>query len=418
MPWTDPGIEPENTSVARIAKEGGYATAFFGKWGCGGQIYHSVTGESLGPADFADLDFEDPVNYDLFRSLAFSANHHGFEYALELARGVQNGPFAFFENGEWLPLAGDSEFGRVGPEQHLVTNSLPPYSELGDSNWDPRRAGPTLASKAVSYLRTHIAERPSQPFFVYYCSQAIHTPHTPPEKLNETPIAGTTPTAHGDMIVEFDAQVGALVRCLKETETYANTLFIFTSDNGGFSSRNSLSALGHVPAHGLRGSKGSIYEGGTRVPFIVTWPDVIEAGTSCSDPVVAHDIVATIDELASPGLRSKQVNDSLDLLPILTGGESDTSREAILYQAKSKPGEDKLFFWAIRSEQWKLVLTSEDPQASAELTPIALFDLNTNPEEDEAANKLLVDTYAPIAHSLRALFVDLRESGRPTVTTG
>ncbi len=411
-PWVDSGIAPENTTIANIARTGGYATAFFGKWGCGGQLFDLMTGEPFSRTELEQLDFTDPADFEHFTSIFNAANHHGFDYALELCRGIQSGPFAFFENGRWMPISEDSHFGRVGPEQHLVRKNLEPFDEIGDSNWDPRLVGPILTAKATDYIRARVSEHPSEPFFLYFCSQAIHDPHTPPQHLGETPIAGTTPTAHGDMIAEIDAQVGALVNCLKESGIYEETLFVFTSDNGGFGTGNSLAPFGHDPTLGLRGSKNSVYEGGSRVPFVVTWPRVIEAGSHCPQPVVAHDIVATVDAITTPQIRDRKVKDSLSLLPIFSDDDATESREAILYQAK-KQGQQHAN-WAIGRGRWKLVLRSES-RSLAELEPIALFDLETNPEESETENKLQIKGYEPIIRELTALFVDLRKSGRPTV---
>lgn len=411
-PWTDTGIEPEHTTIANIARAGGYATAFFGKWGCGGQLYDSVTGEPFSRPKLEQLDFTDPADFEHFTSIFNAANHHGFDHAIELCRGIQSGPFAFFENGNWMPISEDSRFGRVGPAQHLHNQDLEPYDEIGDTNWDPRLVGPLLTAKATEYIRGRVSQHPSEPFFLYFCTQAIHAPHTPPDHLGETPIAGTTPTAHGDMIAEIDAQIGALVTCLKDSGIYEETLFVFTSDNGGFGPYNTLEPFGHDPTLGLRGSKNSIYDGGTRVPFVVTWPGVVDAGSHCPEPMVAHDIVATVDAIATPQTRDEKVKDSLSLLPIFSDDDTIDARDAILYQAKPKGQQQSN--WAIARGQWKLIFAS-DRNSLAGLEPIALFDLRTNPEEDEMDNKLQVEDYQPIVRELTALFVDLRKSGRPTV---
>ena len=77
---------------------------------------------------------------------------------------------------------------------------------FGDSNWYPKIAGPMLISKATKYIEDHAKDQ--KPIFVYYCSQAVHVPHAPTDRMNDTDIAGTTPGKHGDMIKELDAQVG------------------------------------------------------------------------------------------------------------------------------------------------------------------------------------------------------------------
>ena len=96
---------------------------------------------------------------------------------------------------------------------------------------------------------------------MYYCSQAVHEPHTPPDELDGISIASSTPSAHGDMVHELDTQVGMIIEALKETGTFENTLLIFTSDNGGLPPEiTALSEFGHDSSNGLRGSKSSIYE--------------------------------------------------------------------------------------------------------------------------------------------------------------
>ena len=128
--------------------------------------------------------------------------------------------------------------------------------------------------------------------------------------------------------------------------------------------------------------------------------------------MVAHDMVATVDAITTPQTRDRKVKDSLSLLPIFSDDNAIESREAILYQAR-KRGEQHAN-WAIARGRWKLVLRSE-LSSLAELEPIALFDLEANPEESETENKLQIKDYEPIVRELTALFVDLRKSGRPTV---
>ena len=407
LPWNDPGIEPKNTTSARIAQKGGYATAFFGKWGCGGELRNAKTGQPMSKIDLGEFEFED------FESLYKAANYHGFDYALELPRGIQNGPFAFFENGNWMPLEDGSRFGRVGPDQHLVGASLPPYDEVGDSNWNPATVGPLLAAKATEYIRSHTTDNPLQPFFMYYCSQGIHVPHVPSKTFGDKPIAKTTPSSHGDMLAELDAQVGALIDCLKETHSYTDTLFVFTSDNGGLGSRwNSLAEFGHDGTNGLRGAKGAIYEGGARVPFSCTWPTVIASGSESNELVVAHDIVATIAAIADPSSPTDQVMDSLDLLPILSGKSVKESHSVILQQSNKDNS-----YYAIRRGKWKLIFSGSKRGIDEGLQPIALFDLANNPGEHESLNKVGDAAYQDLVLELSNLYLELRESGRATVVS-
>jgi arylsulfatase A-like enzyme len=307
-PWNDPGIEPKYTTSARIAKQGGYATAFFGKWGCGGQLTARDAGMVISRNNEDDADYT---------HIYKAANYFGFDYALELPSGIQNAPYVFYENSQWLPLKENSTLVPVGPEQHKNPERK---DGIGDSNWDPTRVGPVLASKAVDYIKKQTAENPDQPFFMYYCSQAVHAPHTPPEELAGVSIAGSTPSAFGDMVYELDTQIGMIIKCLKETGVYEDTLLILTSDNGGYPTDiTDMADMGYDPSNGLRSHKGRIYEGGSRVPFIAVWPNMIEPATVSNESVVAHDIVATITALTGQRISPEVVKDSLNLLPLFYG---------------------------------------------------------------------------------------------------
>ena len=187
-PAADSLIDPDFTTSARIAKVGGYHTAFFGKWGCGGAWPN-------GPPDY--------------RQETEGACSYGFDYACELPSGIQDEPFAFYENRVWMKVGPSSRLTRLSAAQTGYATSIKHRDRggIGDSDWDPRKVGAILAGKAVTFIDRHVKEYSGTPFFVYYCSQAVHIPHTPPQKLNGTRIRGVTPAAHGDMIRELDVQV-------------------------------------------------------------------------------------------------------------------------------------------------------------------------------------------------------------------
>ncbi len=399
-PWTNPGIEPEYTTSARIAKQAGYATAFFGKWGCGGELREKDTGTIV------SVQNQDQADYT---RLYKAANYFGFDYALELPVGIQNSPFIFYENSEWMPLKAESTLGWLGPEQHKVSGELE-FHVIGDSNWDPTQVGPILASEAVAYIKKQAADDPNQPFFMYYCSQAVHEPHTPPEELNGIPIAGSTPRSHGDMVHELDTQVGMIIKCLKETGAYENTLLIFTSDNGGLPPAiTDLVEMGHDSTNGLRDFKGSIYEGGDRVPFIAVWPNIIKPATESNEPIVGHDIVATIAALTEQQISNEVVKDSLNLLPLFYGDPEAKGHEVILQQSPHGP------HYAIRRNEWKLILLAPDKKNVKDLEPVALFDLQNNPFENEKYNQINNEQHQELVSELLAAYLELRETGRATV---
>jgi arylsulfatase A-like enzyme len=307
-------------------------------------------------------------------------NQLGFDYSFELPSGIQNAPMAYYENDEWLPLKPDSTFKLIGPEQsgYATSRKHNDWEEMGDSHWDPTLAGPMLAEKAQRYIEKRVSAAPGQPFFIYYCSQAVHIPHTPPEELDGVRIAGTTPGPHGDMVRELDAQVGVLIKTLKEAGVYDNTLFIFTSDNGGLAADPEAEALGHDPTNGWAGLKGAIKEGGHRVPFVAVWKGVIAPGTRSNETISALDVVATIAAVTGQEISRKQVMDSVNLMPLLTQAP-DAGGHAVLVHYSSSGNA------ALRQGDWKLHVWGKNLK---NLKPVHLYNLDTDPNEDEAQDHI------------------------------
>ncbi|MBT7073626.1 MAG: sulfatase-like hydrolase/transferase [Anaerolineae bacterium] len=344
--------------------------------------------------------------------------------------GIQNFPYIFYENSKWMPLEENSELVQLEPEQH---RSYWDQSGIGDSNWDPMQVGPILASKAVAYIEKHTADNPNQPFFMQYNSQAVHLPHTPPAELDGVAIAGSTPGTHGDMVHELDTQVGMIIKCLKETGIYENTLMIFTSDNGGLYTVNqALADAGHDSTNGLRGSKGNIYEGGDRVPFVAVWPKMIQASAQSQEPVVGHDIVATMAAITGQTISKDIVMDSLNLLPMLFGEEISGGHDVILHQSPNalppqpeiRPQSPdileqlgKMAHYAIRRDGWKLIILAPDKNKKSVkyAKPIALFNLSNNPLEDEDYNLIESEEYQSLINELFDKYIEIREKDNATV---
>jgi arylsulfatase A-like enzyme len=382
-PWAETGVDPKFTTGARILKAAGYATAFFGKSGMGGGF------ESSGITETSWA--ERHKKYKL-KARIVGPNQLGFDYSFELPNGIQNLPYAFYENDQWMPMKPDSTLKVIGPEQNGYVDSRKhnDWSGIGDSNWDPTLAGPMLAEKAKAYIRRQTAASPDQPFFIYYCSQAVHIPHTPPAELDGVNIAGTTTGPHGDMVKELDVQVGMLIQSLKEAGVYDNTLFIFTSDNGGLAADPDAEKKGHDPTNGWAGLKGAIREGGHRVPFIARWPGVIAPDTKSDETISALDVVATMASVAGQPVSRDQVMDSVDLMPLLRG-EPDAKGHAVLVHY-SKGGQA-----ALRQGEWKLVVYGKNLK---NLKPVFLYNLKTNPTEDENKDLLKNPEYAERAERM------------------
>jgi arylsulfatase A-like enzyme len=151
------------------------------------------------------------------------------------------------------------------------------------------------------------------------------------------------------MLSAMDDAVGRVLDALEAAGVQQQTLVFFLSDNGGHPDANAASNLP------LRGQKSSVYEGGIRVPFVVTWPARLPAGTVYERPVSGLDIVPTA--LAAAGVMppAERPLDGVDLVPYLTGEMKSDPHETLFWRY----GEHR----AVRKGDWKLTVPREEPAA-------------------------------------------------------
>ena len=396
-------IQDSDLTLGRLMKKAGYQTAFFGKWHLGGDYFRKDDPGKIyrGPRNKPELDVD-------IRKIVDGPNQKGFDYSFTYPAGIQAVPYAAYENGDWIPLKEDSEIGFISQENmSKIGVKLDKLEGLGDLNWDPHKMGPLLVSKAVDYINDHANQ--DEPFFMYFCSQAVHLPHTPPEELNGVKIAGTTPSKHMDMIKELDVQMGMLVEALKKNGIYENTVFMFTSDNGGLHVNQKTLASGHKPNDIYSGQKNSEFEGGHRVPFIATWPKVIEKGRSSNEPVLGLDIMATLAAITDTEIGIGQAMDSYNLLPILEDRNGAESHAFLMLQ--SGTGRELILI----EDGWKMIIQVDNKDKTDKTRhPEALFNLNDNPREEEDKNLINDPAYQSKVEELFAKYNKIRESKQVT----
>jgi arylsulfatase A-like enzyme len=185
----------------------------------------------------------------------------------------------------------------------------------------------------------------------------------------------------GDAIVEFDYCVGEILKKLDELKLTDNTLVIFTSDNGpvlddGYKDRANEMLGDHKPAGPLRAGKYSLFEGGTRMPFVVNWPGKIQAGVS--DAIVSQvDFCASLAALVGVEPDTSTMPDSVNVLPALLG-QSSSGRGSVVEHAGRL---------ALREGNWKYIPAGNvndllGPWTTVTLpAPGGLYDLATDPGE-------------------------------------
>jgi len=188
-----------------------------------------------------------------------------------------------------------------------------------------------------------IARNKVKPFFLYLAHAAVHNPlqgRDPAKK--KSPV-----NTYVEMISSLDDSVGAVMQELRKQQLESNTLVIFCSDNGP-------AAPGAFAAAGeLRGKKGTLFEGGHRVPFIATWPEIIPADSKCDETVMSMDLFPTLAKLAGTPSLAERTIDGSDILPLLKGNAPELSRDLHWQSGDS---------WAIRRGSWKLMGEHHMPQ--------------------------------------------------------
>lgn len=193
-----------------------------------------------------------------------------------------------------------------------------------------------LANETINFIKNSSKE----PFFTYLSFYSIHWPFIPkPEALTRSN------TDRGGMQVCMDDAVGRVLNALDELKLRDNTLVIFTSDNGGT-----------ITQPLLRGKKGSIYEGGLRVPLIYRWPEKITAGKTVETPVAAADFFPTLLELLKISVPAEVKRlDGVSYLPLLKGKTDYPAHPVYQHFPHHRSGEYFSGGSTVREGDWKLV---------------------------------------------------------------
>ena len=391
----DPLIEPDRPTLANLFVESGYATGLVGKWHVGLR-YRNAEGKPA--AGFLDADITKPLHT--------TPLDHGFEYCRFTSRShATSGPDSSYKNGSKhnTPdqnrgpghIHGRIAVGATGEGRKLV--------EEGPNAYVLKKLGSRHYNEAMEFIEAQVAA--TKPFFLYYPANSNHGPYTPDDAMDGKKVSGASKTKSGtamdarhDYIYENDVALGKFLNYLEQTDDprnpgkplLDNTLVIFTSDNGA--EKNSDIASGP-----FRSNKGSVFEGGHRVPFIVSWKaGGISPGSTSAEPVGLIDLYASFSEVLGiplPDLRSgaKGGEDSQSLLPAWRG-EKLKSRAPLFFNDHKEAKADNAVV-AIRLDnptiegkiyegQWKQFFSASLlRQGVAE--PFALYDLSRDQQEQE-----------------------------------
>jgi arylsulfatase A-like enzyme len=405
LPGTAPLlIETDQMTMPKMLKTKGYTTGIVGKWHLG-----------LGDG-----------NVDWNQHISPGPNELGFEYAYIMAATQDRVPTVYIEDGIVVGLERedpiyvdyDNNFegeptGRDNPEllkmmwhhghNSSIVNGIPRigYMKGGENaKWVDEDMADQFLHKSQNFIREK--SKVDKPFFLYYAMQQPHVPRTPHPRFEGK--SGMGP--RGDVILEADWCIGELMKTLEEEGLLENTLVIFSSDNGpvlndGYFD-DAVEKLGnHKPWGPLRGGKYSLFEAGTRVPFIVHWKGIVQPGES--DALVSQlDLMNSFAKLVGSDIRT---DDSMDMLEVLLG-RSLEGREELIIEATTRT--------ALRSGDYILIPPYKGPEVNRdvniELGNSDQFQLY-NLKKDPGQQLNLADVEQDLLEKLTVRFEALRGSG-------
>lgn len=398
-------IEPGTFTLPDLFKKAGYHTAIIGKW-------HLGLGDGKG---------EKTVDVDWNGEIKPGPLEVGFDYSFVIPVKNDNAPCVYMRNHRIVNLdpadpifiskkladvrekTGSTQYpcGVETPEAMTYYKGMPGHDSSVINGigrmmymaggkaalWDDETISDTLVEEA----RNYIAAQKDKPFFLYFPSQAIHTPRTPHPRFH----GKTKLTYRGDAMVELDWKVGEVMKTLKKHGLDQNTIVIFSSDNGPAYSNGYYDGTtavikkepldrGHDASGIYRGGKGNVNEGGTRVPFIVSWPGKIKPGIS--DALVGQiDLLASFADFLDIELPAGAAHDSRDLFDTFLG-KSDQGADYMLQGTRGKS--------ALRLGSWKYIAG----------TPGKLYDLSVDPGEDNDLAKTNPETLQLMQKKLEEIF--------------
>ena len=341
-------IDPAKPTIPSVLKTVGYSTALVGKW-------HLGLGSATEPLDW---------NHEIKPG----PKELGFDYSFHMAATGDRVPTVYIENGYIFGLdpadpvsvsyegpIGDDPTGLSHPhlllnqadEQHAKT-IVDGTSRIGwmdggeDARWTDEEMPDVFLGKAIDF----ITDNQDGPFFMFYAVHENHVPRIPHPRFRGSTSLGV----RGDAVVQMDWGIGRIMETLEELGLTEDTIVIFSSDNGpvlfdGYYDGAWEMNGDHRPAGPWHGGKYSVWEGGTRMPTILSWPGTVEPGLS--DAIVSQvDFIASFAALTGADIPSGRASDSQNQIDALLG-KSDFGREHVVQQGVGAK--------SIRQGDWKYI---------------------------------------------------------------
>lgn len=413
-------IRDDQATIASVLKSAGYTTGLVGKWHIGlGNGTIDWNGEiKPGPIE---LGFDDAFFFAATADRVPTVYIHNHN----VVNLDPNDPIHVSYAGK----IGDEPTGKEDPQllkMHLSEGHdgtiVDGVSRIGymtggkSARWVDEKMAATFTGKAVEFIE----KNRHHPFLLYFTPSDIHVPRMPAAQFAGKSECGV----RCDVLGQLDWSVGRVLDTLKRLGLDENTLVLFTSDNGpvvndGYDDGSDRALDGHKPAGPFRGGKYTIFEGGTRIPFIVRWTGHVKPGGVSPALVSQLDLLASFAALVHQPIPAGSAEDSVNVLPALLG-QSQTGLKFLVEESQEL---------AIREGDWKLIDRSQRPgehprparkarpggametinqQSSGyPRAPLELYDVAKDPYE----TKNLAAKNPDVVERLRNKLADIRKQG-------
>jgi len=419
-------IKPGRETVASMLKKHGYATAMVGKWHLGMGLPTTDGEEPRCTVDKKRGTVES--NFDWDGKITEGPCDVGFDYYYGTTASLDMPPYVWIENDRFTePGTEVNDMCRPGPQ---------------GASFEFDQVLPTITKKSVEWIGEQAKN--NKPFFLY---MPLYSPHTP--IVPSAPFQKKSPLGkYADFVIETDWAIGQVVQAVEQAGISGNTLIVVTADNGcspaaatGFPDKSKVAFRMdqpieenpdvHYPSDIYRGHKADIYEGGHRVPFIARWDGTVNPGSVSEQTTCLVDLYATCAAIVGDTTPDTAAEDSVSILPILTGTAKEPVREATIHHSY-------VGMFAIRKGKWKLVFApgsggwsnpipwtgvdsireanrkrgriSVEPEALADHEWVQLFDMDSDPAE----LKNLSGEFPEVVNSLTVLAQKYIDDGRST----
>lgn len=390
-------IEEGRTTVASYLKSKGYATAIIGKWHLG-MDWTSTDGKKV--------EHKFGENVDVSKPIENGPNTVGFDYYFGISASLDMAPYAYIKNDAILGDLSYVQDKKQLKDYNLIQNR----SGWLAHGFKQNEVMQTFTDKTIGWIEKQQNENPKQPFFVYLPLNAPHAPIVPSDKFKGK--SGLAP--HADFCMDVDDTVGQILNAVEALGISENTLIVFTVDNGvsPLANLKSLEEQGHFSSSKYRGLKGTLYEGGHRVPFVVKWPEVIKKGLVSDYLTCTTDLLATVYDVLDDELPDTIGEDSKSFLQVLKGKQlKDDYRDAIVHHSDAG-------YFSIRKGKWKLIFHEgagsrrKDPKDKPVINPGELQLFNMEIDEVESTN--VAAENPEVVTELKKLMAKLISEGRST----